>query len=360
MKIKVADLKPNPFRNIKNYPINREKVEALKNSINETTFWDNIMARKSGGGKFEIAYGHHRLEALKELGIKEIDIPVRDLDDATMLKMMADENMDVWRQNTVVINETVLAAKLFLEKEIAKYDNWEAFRSGGFSRPIFDSEPQFRSVKGKGKVGREIIMRFLGDNWTEETVKRALAILNDEMVHREASECFDHPYHANVFREICGNRTERISNIQMLTGTIPDPIFKTKEDQVNIAKTIKQRLTRRGEITKDAIKTEFTREVAKIRDGSDEELITEMTDEDYVREMLEGKIDDLQAILRGFVRRIKKLKKDMVEVGKMKDLDKKAIIKKSSFYPLVDLLEETLEEGGLSLTKLLEEREEKA
>ncbi len=32
MKIKVSDLEPNPFRKIKDYPIDKEKVEALKTS----------------------------------------------------------------------------------------------------------------------------------------------------------------------------------------------------------------------------------------------------------------------------------------------------------------------------------------
>ena len=59
-------------------------------------------------GKVEIAYGHHRMVALQELGIKEVDIPVKALDDATMIKIMANENMEDWETNTSVINETVL------------------------------------------------------------------------------------------------------------------------------------------------------------------------------------------------------------------------------------------------------------
>jgi len=46
MKISVKDLRPNPFRRIEHYPINRGKVDALKNSIKETSFWDNIAYKK--------------------------------------------------------------------------------------------------------------------------------------------------------------------------------------------------------------------------------------------------------------------------------------------------------------------------
>ena len=73
MKIKVNDLKPNPYRKMDQYPVNKEKIAALKASIAETTFWDNLLARKRNG-HYQIAYGHHRLIALQELKTKEVDI----------------------------------------------------------------------------------------------------------------------------------------------------------------------------------------------------------------------------------------------------------------------------------------------
>ena len=117
MKIKIKDLRPNPFRDMKNYPINEQKVESLVNSINQTGFWDNILARKENG-QIQIAYGHHRLLALRKVmkGTDEVDIPIKSLDDANMLKIMANENMDEWKTNPAVIDETVKAAKKFLEE----------------------------------------------------------------------------------------------------------------------------------------------------------------------------------------------------------------------------------------------------
>lgn len=43
-------------------------------------------------GLFELAYGHHRLEALKSLGIGQIEVECRCLDDEEMIKIMAAEN----------------------------------------------------------------------------------------------------------------------------------------------------------------------------------------------------------------------------------------------------------------------------
>ena len=111
MKIAVRDLLPNPFRHLERYPIDEAKVAALVYSIKDTTFWDNLLARKApdNAGKKEIAYGHHRLMALKKAGVIEIDIPVRDLDDTTMAKIMAHENMEEWAHSAIIEQETVRA-----------------------------------------------------------------------------------------------------------------------------------------------------------------------------------------------------------------------------------------------------------
>ena len=113
MRVLVENLVANPYRKIDRYPIRQDKVESLKSSINDTGFWDNILARDLNG-EIQIAYGHHRLQAIRELGIKEVDIPVKDLDDRTMIKIMANENMENWETNTSVINETMLTVYEFL------------------------------------------------------------------------------------------------------------------------------------------------------------------------------------------------------------------------------------------------------
>ena len=111
MKIAVKDLLPNPFRHMERYPISREKVDQLKVSIKATEFWDNLVVRKApdNHGKFELAYGHHRLHALKELKHDEIDIPVRSLDNNAMALMMAHENMQEWSTHASIVQETIRA-----------------------------------------------------------------------------------------------------------------------------------------------------------------------------------------------------------------------------------------------------------
>jgi hypothetical protein len=106
----VKDINPNPFRHIDRYPIRRDKVAVLRESLRATGFWGNVVARLDNG-KPEIAYGHHRLVALREeFGPShKVDLVIHDLPDETMLQIMARENMEEWGTSAAVEHETVRA-----------------------------------------------------------------------------------------------------------------------------------------------------------------------------------------------------------------------------------------------------------
>jgi ParB-like chromosome segregation protein Spo0J len=155
MRVQVKDLVPNPFRDIDRYPFDEEKVKRLIDSINLTGFWENILARAVDDKK-EIAYGHHRLVALKRI-LKPTDfveIPVKDLDDATMIQIMANENDERWHSNVKVIDETVRVTKEFLESHPEEVKNM------GFRSPTDE------------RIGARVIGQFLG--WPERRVSYSL------------------------------------------------------------------------------------------------------------------------------------------------------------------------------------------
>jgi len=155
MKIKIKDLEPNPFRDIKNYPIDEEKVQALSNSINQTGFWDNILARKADG-KIQIAYGHHRLIVLQKNFEPnyEVDIPIRELDDPTMIQVMANENHESWGMLPKIIDETIRVARKYLQEhpDIIKNFSTEKYSL-------------------KNPVSSRMVSDFLGKNWSESRIK---------------------------------------------------------------------------------------------------------------------------------------------------------------------------------------------
>jgi len=107
---KIRDIQPNPFRHMERYPIQKDKVAAIRESLRATGYWENVVARMNGDGP-QIAYGHHRLQALKEhFGPEvEVELIIQDLDDEQMLKIMARENMEEWGHSAAVEHETVRA-----------------------------------------------------------------------------------------------------------------------------------------------------------------------------------------------------------------------------------------------------------
>jgi len=169
MKVQIKNLEPNPYRDMNNYPMDENKVKSLTESIQQTGFWDNILARKQNG-KIQIAYGHHRLAALREVmkPTDEVDIPVKELDDATMIKIMANENMEAWTALPRVIDETVRVTKQFLEEH--------------------PEEVKKLSPHGRTTIlGATMISQFL--NWNEHRVSYSLErlkMIQDDSIDRDA------------------------------------------------------------------------------------------------------------------------------------------------------------------------------
>jgi|TARA_R100000501_G_C2609644_1_gene104585 ParB-like chromosome segregation protein Spo0J len=208
MKVKVKDLKPNPFRDLENYPFNMDKIDKLKKSIEATGFWDNILARQVNGD-IQIAYGHHRLKALQEVYSDDymVEVPIKDLSDELMLKIMANENMEEWQSSVAVIDETVRAVRLFLSQnknpletsinDVVAFLNWpesrvngsftriNAIRKSGIDKKAVETLPTAKAataftsaVKGKNLTTgqqRRVAKRIAeGENYSPQAVKLAV------------------------------------------------------------------------------------------------------------------------------------------------------------------------------------------
>jgi ParB/RepB/Spo0J family partition protein len=251
MKIKIRDLKPNPYRDLKKYPIDKNKIEGLKASIKQTGFWDNILAREnpSEKGKYQIAYGHHRLLALQQLDIIEIDIPVKNLSESEMVLIAVTENREQWDMNETRLLECVDTVKTFLDSELAKYETWEELAKSDESikhsfeghetkegKPINPARI-FGQAKGKG-VGRTTILKFLGDGWKQWKIQHALIVLKDEELGRETIETFDKISNADQFRKSIKRVNERRKNKNK-------PVI-SKEEQKELAKNVKEEIEKSG------------------------------------------------------------------------------------------------------------------
>jgi len=234
MKVQVKDLKPNPYRNMDKYPVDRMKVDALKASISETTFWDNIVARQQNGS-YQIAYGHHRLIALQELNIKKVDIPVRKLDNSTMVRIMANENMEYWKFDDAVKIETIRAVRDFINTEIRKYNSWKELKHINETFYMlfidFSKDPEYWiRLKNQG-VGWPIILKFLGKPWKQYSIQKALEVLDGEETDIKIAKAFGNTSVRSSFKKSIGEIKEQEPRRDI-----------TKEKELEVAKKVKTRI----------------------------------------------------------------------------------------------------------------------
>jgi flagellar biosynthesis GTPase FlhF len=82
---------PNPYRDFELYPIEEAQIELLTSSYSGSGDFGTIEVRPFGG-RYQQAFGHHRLVAMKRLGFKTADVKVRQLDEDEMVRDMVAEN----------------------------------------------------------------------------------------------------------------------------------------------------------------------------------------------------------------------------------------------------------------------------
>lgn len=110
LMVAAGDILSNPYRNIKSYKISEEKIERLIASYDNSGFWDgSIQARPhpTKEGKYQIAFGHHRVEAAKRQGIATLGLVVAKRSNAEMLQMMHDENAEEFKHDALVAIEDI-------------------------------------------------------------------------------------------------------------------------------------------------------------------------------------------------------------------------------------------------------------
>ena len=191
MKITLGQLRPNPFRDLARYPIHREKVEALKASIRATAFWDNVLVRRhpkewtAANPVYEVAYGHHRIEALKELQREDLidadfymNLPVRELDDARMIQIMANENVSEFAVSSDIIDDTISAARAYISRT---------------------------TKTGLTDITASDVAQFLGGAWNEDKVQislQRLSLFDRGTITREQLKGLSHTAAKAIQREV--------------------------------------------------------------------------------------------------------------------------------------------------------------
>lgn len=211
-----SQIRPNPYRDLEVTGIIPGKVDTLKKSyIASKSHWENVLTRWAGNvpPEFEIedgdyaydpetfepihfleqGYGHTRYYVMDQMledgslaeikgvevvekpdGTKDyvMNVPVQDLDDPTMLKIMANENKDDGTNAVVPLLESVRQTVNILVVELSKAGTFNEYKDGGGK--FFDSKASFDQLKGKEQVGAPQVAKFFGDTYSTNEVANAL------------------------------------------------------------------------------------------------------------------------------------------------------------------------------------------
>ena len=154
MKVKLKDLKPNPFKKwINNGKLNREAVDRCKESIAHGTLPNRFTARKTDRD-YELVYGHHRLQAFRETKGKElqVNIDVVTYTDEQMLIDMIRENITQKHTDFQDTEDSILLTRKWLEcgvSTINQFDKTLSKRGRPLVSKSYSDIAKFLSKKGK-------------------------------------------------------------------------------------------------------------------------------------------------------------------------------------------------------------------
>lgn len=155
MKIKLKDIEPNPYRDLKRDPIRLPKVARLAKSIKDDMFWGGLHFRPhpTKKGKYQSAFGHNRIAALRKAGETKVESIVREITDDKMVELMIKENRERW--------DDMLPAE--------KIQNVRVVRD-------------FLRSKGQ-EIGRNTILKYFQD-FPLHDIRKALIVLDAEEGNR--------------------------------------------------------------------------------------------------------------------------------------------------------------------------------
>jgi ParB-like chromosome segregation protein Spo0J len=175
--IPLERLKSNPYRDFDLHPYDPEQVEKLKASIDADGFWMSVVARKAGGD-YEIAFGHHRIEAARQLGWTDVPIEVRDLTDWQMVRMLASENATQRGSTAAAALDAVAALSKVLVYNLLRWEKWPS-GPGNPGAEIDFSHCRGQILVGNGIGAECILAAAVKGSFTRNQVDGALAALKN-------------------------------------------------------------------------------------------------------------------------------------------------------------------------------------
>ena len=184
-QIKENALLPNPHRSFKINPIDKDQVKNLVESYQRNDDIGVITVRRSNEWEdhYEIAFGHHRLEAMRQLGYTEIDCKIVEASDMAMFSMMVDENATQYGGNPASQKDSIAAAYRNVGYALMISDNAEqanAILAINEGDELYTGRSAFERAKtcyaDKGQISHDTLVNLLP--LTGHTIRDHLASMH--------------------------------------------------------------------------------------------------------------------------------------------------------------------------------------
>lgn len=117
-------IRPNPFRDFELHPIDDAQVEKLRASISRSGgLWPGVLARPFGD-EYQLAFGHHRIEAARLEGLATAPIEVCEMSDGQMAVFLAAENATQRGTTAAASLDAIAALSRVITEECLRHNDW--------------------------------------------------------------------------------------------------------------------------------------------------------------------------------------------------------------------------------------------
>lgn len=189
MLIEISKLNPNPYRDFDLYPYDEEQIAKLMNSLKSDGQWQTVPARKdpSNKGFYQLAAGHHRVEAMRRLGEMQADVTLESHSDDGMLSIMIQENATQRGQNSAAILDSVAAAMKRIAyialSSATRPQLWTGMFDNSRDADLAFDECRKSLERGVG-IGQRLLSKFPGmQSLSQGEIEVALATIKSSDLH---------------------------------------------------------------------------------------------------------------------------------------------------------------------------------
>jgi ParB/RepB/Spo0J family partition protein len=196
--VSIVDIKPNPFQ--VRQSLDPQRIRELADEIAETGFWPGAIRGRRVNGYVELVFGHRRLEALKLLGRKTIELQIVELDDTAMATQALVENLqregltDIEKANGIkhLLSVLRIPNKTKRVAELLGYPEHTIFQLAR----IADLDEETKEQAGAAKLPRSAIdtaRQIGGAEFVRVAAKQKISSLALKNIHAEVTKLKESP-----------------------------------------------------------------------------------------------------------------------------------------------------------------------